>query len=900
VNWPWRKRYNELDAEIRAHIEMSVRERQERGESAEDARAAALREFGNVGLVKETTRDTWGYASIEQLWRDAHYGLRMMRRSPAFTAVAVLTLALGIGANTAIFSAVNGILLDPLPYPDSARLVRIERSQIAWGFSAEEVTDIRQQCTALERMAAYEGSSALVRGTDLADTRDVVFVSADYFPLLGVKPLLGRTIQAQDTQPGNDRVAVLSYRLWRNFFGDDPGILGRTISVGEQRYMVIGVMPRSFDLGRGAESFAGLWAPISSTSPNSQVRRGTTNAMIARLKKGVTAGELNAQLKTISARLATARPAFQNDGGLDIITSSLKHQVFSDVKSALLILLGAVGFVLLLACVNVSALLLSRAWTRQREFAIRRALGATEFRLARQLLCESFLLSAAGGSLGLLFSLWGIRVIHLIAPPGTPRLDHVILDRRVLFFTAGVSILSAILFGLAPALQAATRRVGRALTSEFGSSFARVVSRQRHWLRTTLIISEVALALILATGGALMGRSFYKLMELDSGTQADHVLTMSVKLSDSACEKGHDTNCALTLRSILDDSRALPGVQQTAASLSSRIFNDGATVEGIRYPGESLGLGLYIEGEPKNRILSGGIRERTVTAGFFSALGMRVLRGRDFELSDLRPNTPLKTAREGYYCTPGDPRVAIVSESFARTYVPGDPIGKRFSTCMDKNGASLWTEIIGVVNDVRDHSLKKYAPTLAYYVPFSSGNSWLLVARTSSDPMAIAPSLERALQSVDKDSSITNVQTVAQIVADSAAEPRFDATLLGFFGALGLIIAMIGIYGAISYATAQRTHEIGVRMALGARRGDILRLIVGQGAMLAIIGILIGLAGAIGLTRFLRGMLFQVAPTDPATFIGVAILFVFTALLASYIPARRAMRVDPMVALRYE
>jgi putative ABC transport system permease protein len=838
---------------------------------------------------------------VETLIQDLRYGLRMLRKSPGFTAVAVMTLALGIGANTAIFSAVNGILLDPLPYPDSSRLVHIKRVQIAWGFSAAEVNDIRQQCTTLERLAAYDGFSELVRGTDLADHRDVVFVSADYFPLLGVKPLLGRPVLPSDTQPGNDRVAVLSYQLWRNFFGGDPEILDRTISVGEERYVVIGVMPRSFDLAWGAESFAGLWAPISSASPNSEVRRGTTNAMIGRLKKGVTVGELNAQLKTISARLAALRPTNQNDGGLDIMTSSLKHQVFSDVKSALLILLGAVGFVLLLACVNVSALLLARAWTRQHELVIRRTLGATQFRIARQLLCESFLLAAAGGTLGLLFSLWGIRVIHLIAPPGTPRLDHVILDSRVLFFTGGISILAAILFGLAPAMQAASRRVGSAVTGEFGSSFARVAGRQRHWLRTALIISEVALALILATGGVLMGRSFYKLLRLDSGTQADRVLTMSVKLSDSACQKNHDTNCALTLRSIIDDARALPGVLQTAASVWSSPFNDGIRVEGSHYPGEPLGVGLYIEGAPENRISNGGIGERYVTSGFFSALGMRLLRGRDFEPSDLRPNTPLKTKTASEdYCTPDDPRMAIVSESFARTYVTGDPIGKRFSTCRDKDGASLWTEIIGVVNDVRDHSLKKYAPSLAYYVPFSTGNSWVLVVRTSSDPTAIAPSLERALQSVDKDSSITNVQTVAQIVADSAVEPRFDATLLGSFGALGLIIAMIGIYGAISYATAQRTLEIGVRVALGAQRGDILRLIVGQGAILAIIGILIGLAGAIGLTRFLRGMLFEVAPTDPATFIGVAILFVFTALLASYIPARRAMRVDPMVALRHE
>src|SRR5579864_390216 len=357
-----RKRMLEnLDNDIRNHIEQRTQENIDRGMAPEEARNAALRKFGNVGLVKEDTRAVWSLVWLEQFLQDIRFGLRMMRKNPGFTAVAVLTLALGIGANTAIFSAVNGILLDPLPYPDSARIVRIERAQIGWGFSAAEVNDIRQQCTALERLAAFETSGALVRGTDLADHRDVVFASADYFPLLGVQPVLGRTILPEDTQPGNDRVAVLSYRLWRNFFGGDSGILGRTISVDEQRYMVIGVMPRSFDLGWGAESFAGLWAPISSASPNTEVRRGKTNAMIARLKTGVAVAELNAQLKTISARLAALRPTFQNDGGLDLISSSLKHQVFPDVKSGLLILLGAVGFVLLLACVNVSALLLSRA-----------------------------------------------------------------------------------------------------------------------------------------------------------------------------------------------------------------------------------------------------------------------------------------------------------------------------------------------------------------------------------------------------------------------------------------------------------------------------------------------------------------------------------------------------------
>ncbi|HKS82102.1 MAG TPA: ABC transporter permease [Candidatus Acidoferrales bacterium] len=915
----------DLDDELQFHLDQKTLDLVAAGLSPNEARRRARLDFGSLVKARESTRDTRGTSLFEEFAQDIRYALRMLRKSPVFTAVAVFTLALGIGANTAIFSAVNGIHFDPLPYPDSSRLVNIERRQSGWGFTNAEVNEIRQQCTLLDRLASYEELNTRVRGTTLSVKRWDTYVSPDFFPLLGMKPLLGRPILPADAQPGNDRVAVLSYRLWRDLFDSDAHILGRSILIGEDNFMVIGVMPKSFDVGSGSgggeESFDGLWTPISPSSPDLEVRRGKLTGMIARLKQGVRMSQLNAQLAAISARLAAARPPAQSQlGGLEIHPSTLKHTKFPGSADPLLILFGAVGFVLLLACINLSALLLTRAWTRQHELAIRRTLGASRSRIVRQLLCEGFLMSAAGGLLGLLFAVWGTHAIRVFAPPRTPRLEHVVIDNRVFLFAAGISILAAFLFGLAPALQATSRRIGESLTGALGNSFAAPRARQRNPLRSALIICEVALALILAAGGALMARSLYKLMNLDTGTQADHVVSMSVQLSGTLCKKPEDADCALIVRSILDAAQAIPGVRNVAVSAESSPFSGGAGIPGSRYPGEPLGLGLYFEGEPGNRIARGGIGSQYVTPGVFSTLGMRLLAGRDFEPSDIRPN-PVVVASEsqapsskedskskraskktdsGYWCAHDDPPVAIVSEHFAKEYFSGNPIGKHFTTCLDKDGSASWTQIIGVVNDVRDHSLLRISPGSAYYVPFQSGRSWVLLARTSTDPMPVASALARVVLSVDKGASVSETQTLGQIVAESASQPRFDAALLGSFGLLGLIIAMVGIFGVVAFSVEQRTHEIGVRMALGATPADALRMIVGQGMALVAVGIAIGLAGALALTRFLRSLLFEIKPNDPATFVIAAVALALAALAACYIPARRAMRVDPMVALRYE
>ena len=639
--------------------------------------------------------------------------------------------------------------------------------------------------------------------------------------------------------------------------------------------------------------------------------------MIARMKKGIGLEQVNLQLKTISARLAAARPSWESAtsaglGGLEIDARTLQYRVSPGQTSELLVLFGAVGFVLLLACVNLSALLLTRGWMRQHEIAIRRTLGATRWRIGRQLFAESLLIATAGGAFGLLLSVWGIHVLVGIAPPHTPRLDRVALDGRVLAFTAGVSVFAAILFGLAPAVQAAARRTGNRLSGGLGASFAAPAARQRHSLRNALIVAEVALAVILVTGGALMGRTLYKLAHLDTGTHPEHVVTMSIQLRGMDCDGNGRTSCDLADQNILDGIRALPGVEKSALSGASNPFSGGGDIPSVRYPGEPLGLGLYVEGKPGNQIASGGLEQRSIAPGFFDVLGIRLLRGRDFEPRDISANMAAwawmdspegkkesAEAEKNGGCALDEDPVAIVSEGFARKYISGNPIGKHFRTCDSKDSAA-WTEIIGVVNDVRDHSLQTFAPTMAFYTPFAGADSGVLVTRTSADPMAAVPAIERAVRSVNKGAAITQIATVDQVLAESDAEPRFEAMLFGSFGVLGLLLAMIGIYGVISYSVAQRTHEIGVRMALGARRGDVLRMMLGQGASLTIAGIAVGLAGAFGLTRFLRSRLFEVTPTDPATFAGVAILLLATAIAACWIPARRAMKVDPMVALRHE
>jgi putative ABC transport system permease protein len=911
----------DLDAELQFHLEQKILDLVASGVPPGEARRRARLEFGSLVKAREASRDTRGTRLLEDFAQDIRYALRMLRKSPAFTVVAVLTLALGIGANTAIFSAVNGIWLEPLVNARFSGMVTVDL------LSIPEIHAIQEQSNAFEDTAIFQGYSCIISGGGAPVEAMNTYVSDDFFPMLGVKPLLGRIILPGETQPGHDLVAVLSYGLWMDEFGGDSRIVGRSITVDQKPYTVIGVMPKGFDLGvNWGGGNPGVWMP-SAFPLSDPESRGRFSSFVARLKPGVSVRQVELQLDSIYARLKKEYPnqypeAAERYGRYGwLVTQGIQGRPGLFAPVALFLLFAAVGFVLLMACVNVAALSVGRSWARQQELAIRRTLGATRLRIVRQLLSESLLLAIAGGALGLFFSVWGIRVIRAITPPYTPRVEYIRLDAHVLWFTLAASLLTAILIGLAPALHATSRRVGSTLKGGLGGSFAGPAIRQSHVFRSSLVVLEVALAVVVTAGGALMARSFYLLMHVDTGVRTDHVITMSVRLSDSTCrdsslqpkksnerteqsgaaqgkaaqkqelnqktpEKYGSGGCyALATANVLDGIQSLQGIQ-TMALAEGGVFVGGDVTTSFHYPGEYPGSGLFVEGRQGNQLTSGIIEGRPVTPDFFAALGIRLLKGRAFERSDLLvPST-----------------VAIVSESFAREYIPGNPLGKQFSVSADEHGNHQWLMIVGEVNDVRDHTVSDdpfSGPV--YYTPYTlGGNQWQIIARTTVNPSIMVPAIERIVRSVDADAPITHIETLDQIIAESSAQPRFQTVLLGSFGVLGLLLAMMGIYGVISYSVVQRTHEIGVRMALGAGRGDVMRMVLGEGLVIASIGIAIGVAGALGLTRFLRSMLFEITPTDPATFVGVALLLFFVALAACYIPARRAMRVDPMVALRYE
>ena len=879
------RRDAELEEELAAHLEMLVEQNVERGMTPEEARRAARIALGGREQIKEAVREQRGLPWVESFIADARFGLRMLRKNPGFTAVAILTLALGIGANTAIFSVVNGILLEPLPYAGSSRLVRIANEFKVRGIpmglqgaSLPEIADVQAQSTVFERLAIYQENFGGTIRTDLMpDTADISEVSADFFPMMGVKPLLGRPITAADEQGGGQRVAVLSYRMWQEDFGGDANVLTRTFLVDGTPYRVIGVMPPEFNLGVGK----GFWKPLmpSPKIASSRAAGARYYSIVARLKKGVTLKQASAQLQIISARLAAEYP--ETEKGLDLEAEGIKDQMVTQVRAGLLILLGAVGFVLLIACVNVSALLVARAWTRQREMAIRRALGATRLRLVRQMLSESVLLAIAGGALGLLFAASSIGVICAIAPPYTPRIERVRLDSNVLWFTLGISLLAAMLFGIAPALQASARRMGHGIKEGLGGSFATGAPGKRRLLRGSLVTAEVSLAVIVVLGAALMVRSFEKLMHVDTGIRTDHVLTMHVRFSHAVCSAKTADACAGPYEDALGRIQSLSGVQSAAIS-------QGFALMGGRYVVDDL----YVEGSSDNQMAKKGaelgafLSHHSVTPSYFETVGIRLLEGRNFTNVD----------------TDKSALVAIVNQRFASDFLNGNALGQRIAVTKDKAGNPEWMQIVGVVSDDRDTSLKK-DPEPLYYQParqvgyIGTGD---FVIRTSGNPLAIAPVIEKQVWAVDSNAPILGLRTMDQNIANSAAEPRFQSSLLTSFGALGLLLAMIGLYGVMSYAVVQRTHEIGVRMALGASRLDVMRLVVGEGAGLALIGVASGLAASWALMRFLRSLLFEVSPTDPVSFAGVGVLLMFVAIAACWIPARRAMRVDPMVALRHE
>ncbi len=808
----------------------------------------------------------WLKSLFEPLIQDVRFGLRVLFKHPGFTAVAVLTLALGIGANSAIFSVVNAVLLRPLPYTQPAQLVRLYESLPGGGegsVSVPNLNDWREQNDVFTAIAAYEYSDFSLQHQDQPERVIGARVSPNLFEVLGVAPQQGRALAEGEDRAGNHRVVVLGHALWQRNFAGDPQAVGRQITLGGESYTVVGVMPESFEFPQFRT--AQLWTPLVFPERMAASRGSHAYNALGRLKDGVSLERAREQMTTIARRLEQQYPDAQAGRGIRLI--ELQEEVVQGVRPALLMLLAAVGFVLLIACTNVANLLLARAATRRREIAIRTALGAGRLRLIRQFLTESVLLSLAGGALGLVLAQWGVDALASLAAESLPRVSGVGLDERVLGFTLLLSLVTGIGFGLAPALQISKADVQDAL-KEGGNA---VNSPRGKRLRAVLAVAEVASALVLLIGAGLLVKSFIQLQNVQTGLRPENVLTMRLTLPATK----YDTNQKATdfHRQLLARVGALPGVE--------------AVGEVNMLPVQSFGTNgtIQVEGQPPEPPERAPLVEfRAASPGYFGALGIPFVAGRNFEARD----------------DENAPPVVVVNQTFAKRFFPNEEaVGKRIRM------GETWMSIVGVVGDVKQGGLTRavspemFAPYTRPLWPGMTQNMSLVV-RAKGDPAALAPAIKREVLSVDPNQPVYSVYTMEQVLERSVSGRRLNMLLLTIFAVLAVTLAMIGIYSVMSYLVTQHTHEIGIRMALGAQPRDVLRLILGQGLWLALLGVVLGAVGALALTRLMSNLLFGVTATDPLTFVVGAALLLLTALLACYIPARRAMKVDPLIALRYE
>jgi len=811
---------------------------------------------------------------MDVFWKNLVYSVRMLLKRPSLTVVAIIAIGLGIGANTAIFSVVNTVLLQPLPYDHPERLLLLaseQRDQALDGrgtFSVPDFLDVQKSSTTLEYVAMFQGSGTIMTdgGGDPERLRGAA-VTADYFPLLGVKPVLGRVFTRDEDKPGAQDVILLSHGLWQRRFGGDPNIIGREINLGGKT-TVIGIMPPGFQYPIRDEA-QDFWEPMFPaqwlTKEAREERADRSMSVIARLKPGATLEQAKADLDLLSRQIEQQSP--QSNTNVIFNAVSLHEEMTRDYRTALFVMLGAVGLVLLIACANVANLLLARAAARQKEVAIRVALGASRRRIASQLLTESVLLSLAGGAVGLLLASWGMNLLVAYGPADVPRLHDVGLDRYVLFFTFGVATLTGLVFGLAPALHASKPDPGNML-KETGRGLS---TGGRNWMRSALIVSEVALSLMLLVGAGLLINSFWRLLQTDAGFDPKGVLAVDIPLSRTTYPKPEQRSAVF--QQLIARMKTLPGVRD--ASVTSNVPMTDFDVE----------LSFQVEGRAPYKPGEEATADYTVVgADYFRTMNIALLRGRVFTDQD----------------TANTPQAMVVSNAFVKRYFPNeDPIGRRI--VFDGKDEKP-REIVGVVADIRRNGLDVDVEPEMYvsYLQNPERRMNLVIRTVARDASQLTPAARAEVKAFDPNQIIWRAQTLEELLGTSVAPRRFNMLLLGIFAGVALVLAAVGLYGVMSYSVTWRTHEIGIRMALGAKRADVLRLVVRQGMTMTLIGLAIGLAGAFLLSRVLVGLLYGVSATDPLTFIGVSIVLLAVALLACLIPARRATRVDPIIALRTE
>ena len=873
----------EIVEELAQHLDDVYQRSLKSGATEAEAKSAAFNELATDDwFQKEMRRSQTTFKEspvaggptesnvIADLLHDLRYAARLQRKNPAFTIVAVIALALGIGANTAIFSVVNTVILRPLPYRDPERLVMVWEDATKQGYprdtpAAANFVDWRDQNHVFEGMAAITDDSFNLTGSGEPERLEGHRVSASLFPLLGVEPHIGRVFTAAEDQPGAQHVVLLSYALWQRRFGGDRGIVGQSLTLNGENYIIVGVMPARFQFPSNDSQ---AWVPIALTQEDAGNRNRHYLQVLARLKPGVSLAQAQSEMSTVAARLQQQYPQSNTDLGAAV--QPLQEHLVGDIRPALLVLLGAVGLVLLIACANVANLLLARAAVRQKEIAVRVALGARRGRLIRQFLTESVLLSTLGGLVGLAIAYGGLVLLKAFIPENISQAREISMDFRLLGFTFLVSVATGLIFGLAPAIQAA--RFNQVDTLKEGGRDAATGGSGKR-LRSVLVTAEVAISLVLLIGAGLLINSFLRLRNVDPGFRAENLLTMKIVLPETKYERRAQRSAFYT--DLIQRVQSLAGVRSAAVTTNLPLYRQG----------NSISIGIDGQPEPppgQERI----VVTRIVSPGYLKTMSIPLLRGREITEQD----------------TETSPNVVLISETMARRYWPGeDVVGKRIAVGKIRKPED-WIQVIGVVKDVRQFELTAEPKPQMYltYRQFGFFDAQDLVVKTDVDPASLAATVRKTVWEIDKDQPVSNIQTMEAILADSIARQRFSMLLLAIFAAVALVLAGVGIYGVMSYSVAQRTREIGIRMALGAQTGAVLKLAVGYGMKLVIAGLAIGLIAAFALTRVMSTLLFGVTATDPTTFTLISLLLIAVAAIASYVPARRATRVNPIIALRYE